>query len=178
LETLRASLDTASPDVRAELTEEWQFREAAIDPGPLLALESMLPARLPHAFHAYLTIGYFTTIEAHEFLLPSVREPDALANARIFLLTEEMWPLGLMQFGHGPCGDPLCFDFASGLPSADHPIYVFNHDLAPREAWSSRAALRPYGELVATSFGALLKGLCFADAGSPPWGVDHASRSS
>jgi SMI1/KNR4 family protein SUKH-1 len=164
-----AKLEGAPPEVQAELGAEFRLSETAIDPAPLKALEATLPAKLPPELHSYLTIGYFPGVEAYEYYLPSVSQPDPLSHIKDFLLCRELWPLGYIQFGHGPCGDPLCFDIALRSKSGGYPVLSFNHDLAPKEAWASRPALQPYGRVVASSFRTLLQGLCYQESGPPPW---------
>ena len=157
---LSAGLDTTSSELHAELAGEFQLRPILLDPTDLRNLESRLPAPLPSAFRAYLTVGYFRGVEADEFYLPSVRESQPLAGVTPLLLASVLWPCGYLQFGLGPCGDPLCFDLSNTVPGGDYAIVAFNHDLIPPGAWAARSSLEPFAQPVAPSFRALLQRLC------------------
>ena len=164
-----AKVSGASSEIRADAEVVFRLIEAPIDPAPLKWLEEALPAKLPPALHAYLSIGFFRGPEAYEYCLPSVYDPDPLSGVKQLLLCSELWPLGYVQFAHGQCGDPLCFDILRPSEGSEYPVLSFNHDLAPKEAWASRSALRPYRTEVATSFQSLLRGICVPGAGPPPW---------
>lgn len=155
-DTLAVQLADAPPGIR----EEFTFRETPQPPKPLQALESRLPVALPPTFRTYLTCGSFAALEADGYVLPGVPEDDPLALVEPFLLCDELWPLGYLQFGCGPCGDPLCFDIVQAPQSTDYPIVCINHDQAPHDAWQSREALQPACQTVAPSFLALLAKLC------------------
>jgi hypothetical protein len=128
-----------------------------------------LPVLLPPALHAYLSVGYFRAIEAHEFVLPGVDPQCPAAAASALLLRQELWPCGYLQVGFGSCGDPLCLDIQRPQPSGEYLVVVFKHDLIPAHAWKTRETLEPFGVTVAASFLALLTGLCTLNEG-PPWG--------
>jgi hypothetical protein len=157
---LAAGLDDAPSDLRTELAAEFQVRPGGSDLTGLRELESHLPAALPPAFRAYLSVGQFRGVEAHEYYLPSVREPHPLWHVSVLLLTKELWPCGYLQFGHGQCGDPLCFDFCNPRADGDYPVVVFNHDIIPATAWVTRVTLKPHAQAVAPSFRNLLAWLC------------------
>ena len=166
---LADSFADAPDDIRAELLADASFRETPIDPSVVSGLEAGLPAPLPPALRAFLSVGYFGAIEAHEFILPGVDPQSLLASAAALLLHRELWPCGYLQIGFGPCGDPLCLDIQQPQPSGEYPVVVFNHDLIPADAWKTRETLQPFAVTVAQSFLALLSGLCTRNEG-PPWG--------
>ena len=169
-QALAASFADAPEDIRLGLLADFTFQETPVDPSLLSTLEARLPVPPPPALRAFLSVGHFGAIEAHEFTLPGVTLPSPKSDITALLLRQELWPCGYLQIGFGPCGDPLCLDIQQPQPAGEFPVVVFNHDLIPRQAWSSRGTLRPFAVPVASSFLTLLAGLCSRNEG-PPWGT-------
>ena len=121
-------------------------------------LEKGLPVRLPMSFRSYLTGPRLQRgPESSEIELPP---NDDSCRLRSLLNADELWPIQLLQFASGPCGDPVCFDTSTSENGGEFEVVVINHDWVGEHEWSDPIAVRRWVSARWPSFHDLLWDVC------------------
>lgn len=160
LRRYKARMETLCANAPPGLTEELvpSLAQSTVTVSEIASLDALLPAPFPPSFRAYL-LGPVVESgpESSEINLPS---NNGLHQAREFLLRRRFWPLKLLAFAGGPCGDPVCFDTSHVSALQEYPVLVINHDWASPEDWLDPQRVRGLASASWPSFLHLFRAIC------------------
>lgn len=128
-----------------------------LTPEEVAELGEGLPVPLPGSFQEYLLGPAITRGPEWEDI--SILGNQAVGELANLLTLDELWPLRLLQFAYGPCGDPVCFDFA-GATGGELPVVIINHDWAHDEDWQDAERIRKFTSIRWPDFRSFLRDIC------------------